>query len=249
MTQTDTRTLPIAIRNQLDALLADFMANQYQPSRLLAFRRPGAGARWTLFYALGYLAKADGRVTENDIQYAENLIRGLGLSARARRKAIRRFQKGRDASHLSPPKLALYRLVSPWRQPTSLLIGLCLCHGAQLHGPPGKPRRYRCEDAFDRLGLPLATVDRIFRLYREHVWVGEPPPQPETLQDAYDILGVNARENFSEIKRAYRRKVSRYHPDKLGNDLSATEQARARDQLLRLQQAWEVVKRRDRLIR
>ncbi len=43
--------------------------------------------------------------------------------------------------------------------------------------------------------------------------------------------------------------MSRYHPDKLGDNLTPVEQARARDQLLRLQQAWEVVKRRERVTR
>lgn len=249
MSASDQHSLPALTRAHLEELLSDFLANGHQPTKMIAHHSIGRGARQALFYCLGYVAKADGRITENDIRYAENLMAGLRLSSRARRKAIRRFHQGRDSTTLSPLKLAWLRLLAPWRRRTNLLIGLCRCHGAQIEGKPDHPRRYRCEDAFYRLGLPLAAMDRIYRVYREEVWVAEPPPKPETLQDAYRIIGVSASVSFADIKRAYRREVSRYHPDKLGNNLTPAEQARARDQLLRLQQAWEVVKRRERVTR
>lgn len=249
MSSSDPQNLPTRTRAQLEEVLSDFIASEHRPSKLIRRQRLGRGARHALFYCLGYLAKADGRVTESDIRYAENLMQGLQLSSRARRQTIRHFQQGRDAVQLSALRLAGFRLLGPWRSRINLLIGLCLCHGAQLFGAPERPRRYRCEDAFYRLGLPLGVLDRIFRLYREQVWISEPPPKPETLQDAYRILGVQSADSFTDMKRAYRREVSRYHPDKLDNDLPPTEQARARDQLLRLQQAWEVIKRRERVSR
>lgn len=249
MSERDPQNLPEHTRASLDELLSAFITSRYRPSELVSRQRMGRGARHALFYCLGYLARADGRVTESDIRYAENLMSGLALSPKARRKAIRRFHQGRDATELSPLRLTGFRLLGPWQTSTSLLIGLCLCHGAQLFGAPGRPRRYRCEDAFYRLGLPMAAMDRIFRLYRQDVWISDPPPKPETLQDAYQILGVRSGDSFSHIKRSYRRQVSRYHPDKLGDNLAPAEQARARDQLLRLQQAWEVIKRRERLSR
>lgn len=249
MSGSDLKTLPPRTRAHLEELLSDFIASRHQPTQMIPRHSLGRGARQALFYCLGYIAKAEGRVTQNDIRYAENLMTAMQLTPRARRKAIRRFHQGRDSSDLSPMKLAWLRALSPWRQRTNLFIGLCLCHGAQLHGTPERPRSYRCEDAFCRLGLPLAAIDRIYRVYRDDVWMAEPPPKPESLQDAYYILGVDEAVSFADIKRAYRREVSRYHPDKLGDGLTATEEARARDQLLRLQQAWDVIKRRERATR
>ena len=249
MSGSDQQGLPAHTRALLEELLSDFIAGNHQPTRMVARHTLGRGARQALFYCLGYIAKADGRVTEHDIRYAENLMDSLKLPSRARRKTIRRFHQGRDSADLSPLRMLWFRLLAPWRQRTNLLIGLCLCHGAQLHGIPARPRRYRCEDAFCRLGLPLAAIYRIHRVYREDVWMAEPPPKPESLQDAYRILGVDASISFTEMKRAYRREVARYHPDKLGEGLSPAEQTRARDQLLRLQQAWEVIKRRERVTR
>lgn len=249
MSASDPQHLPPRTRARLEEMLADFIACGHQPSKLIRRQRLGRGARHALFYCLGYLAKADGRITESDIRFAENLMQGLQLAPGARRRAIRRFHQGRDAVELSALRLTGFRLLGPWRSNTNLLLGLCLCHGAQLFGAPERPRRYRCEDAFYRLGLPLGVLDRIFRHYREQVWISEPPPKPESLQDAYHILGVQSADSFTDMKRAYRREVSRYHPDKLGNNLPPAEEARARDQLLRLQQAWEVIKRRERVSR
>lgn len=249
MSENDHDILPPQTQALLEELLSGFMACRYRPSELVSRYAMGRGARNALFYCLGYLAKADGRVTESDIRFAQHLMTGLALSPRQRRKAIRRFHQGRDTASLSTLKLASFRLMGPWSRRTSLLMGLCFCHCAQLFGQPDKPRRYRCEDAFYQLGLPLAAMDRMFRLYRQEVWTSAPPPKPETLQEAHDILGVQAGDSFIHIKRRYRKEVSRYHPDKLGNDLTESEQARARDQLLRLQQAWDVIKRRERLSR
>ncbi|WP_167812583.1 DnaJ domain-containing protein [Marinobacter daqiaonensis] len=249
MSGREPQALSSGLRDRLDELLAEFDGHHHQPSKLLAEHTLSRGGRRILFFCLGYIAKADGRVTESDIRYAENLMVGLELSGKTRRQAIRHFQQGRDCTDLPGIRLVLWRLLGRTHLRKRLLIGLCLFHGAQLPGPPRKPRRYRCEDAFFRLELPMAAIDYLSRWYREHVWISEPPPKPETLQDAYRILGVDARTSFAEIKRAYRREVSRYHPDKLGQDLSPPEQVRARDQLLRLQQAWDVIKRRDRLTR
>ena len=249
MSGRDPQTLPPRTEAQLDELLAGFVACRHRPGELVSRHRVGRGARNALFYCLGYLSRADGRVTEKDIHFAEQLMTGLALAPGQRRKAIRRFHQGRDSAELSGLKLAGFRLQGPWPQRTSLLIGLCLCHGAQLFGAPEKTRRYRCEDGFYQLGLPLTAMDRIFRVYRQEVWIAPAPPKPETLRDAYHILGVEAGDSFFHMKQCYRREVSRYHPDKLRDDLTAAEQAHARDQLLRLQQAWEVVKRRERLTR
>ena len=46
------------------------------------------------------------------------------------------------------------------------------------------------------------------------------------------------------IKRAYRKKVSECHPDKLAQQqISARDQNLAKERLLYYQQAWELIKR------
>src|SRR6218665_701799 len=48
----------------------------------------------TVFLLLGHLAKADGRVSETEIQLTESLMGKMGLTPEHRREAIRLFKLG-----------------------------------------------------------------------------------------------------------------------------------------------------------
>jgi DnaJ like chaperone protein len=52
-----------------------------------------------LFETMGHLAKADGRVTEDEIRAARALMHRLGLGPAEIRKAINWFESGKDASY------------------------------------------------------------------------------------------------------------------------------------------------------
>ena len=86
-----------------------------------------------------------------------------------------------------------------------------------MQGRPEKPRRYRCEDAIDQMGLPIRVSDDILDSYASKVWITEPEsqPRPSTFEQACQVLGVTRRDSREVIKRAYRKKVSECHPDKL----------------------------------
>lgn len=243
---SSSASLSPARKDRLYSLLATLADQQYQPDRLLARRPFWPGSRKLLFYCLGYIARADGRVTEQDIRYAESLMSALELNGRARRAAIARFHRGRDSKTLSALQAPGARLLQPFRPDSSMMLALCLCHGTQIRGRPSTSRRHRCEDAFEQMGLPFEIMDEIFDCYAREVWLDNLPPQPRSYDDACRVLKVSSTESFDSIKRAYRREVSKVHPDKLDSGLSSAQQALARDQLLRLQQAWELIRHRQR---
>lgn len=242
-------TAPVSLPSPLDAsyddLVTRLVKHGYQPGPVLTETGLPAHARRHLFFLLGYLAKADGRVTEKDIGYAESLIRALALTPGQRKRAIKRFQQGKQCSQLSRWQAWRLRLNWRWRPEAVVVIALCLCHGAQLLGLPSKQRRYRCEDAVDALGLDAGLVAEVLDSYGNQGGQqnAERFPPPQTYQDACRILGVGRRDSLTLIKQTYRKQVSRCHPDKLARDLPPRELAYAKERLLRYQQAWEVVQR------
>lgn len=243
------RTLPAAVEAALARVLGKLGEAGHKADALV--RTTGLPGRYhkPLFFFLGHIAKGDGRVTEADIQYAERLINALSLSARQRRKAIDQFQQGKNASQLPLHRGLLLRLQVSLAPASAIIAAVCLCHGAQIHGHPGKNRRYRCEDSIASLGLPVAIADDIFESYASKVWAQSATlmHRPTTYEDACLILGVTRRDSLNEIKRNYRKKVSACHPDKLAQQkLTPTEKALAKDRLLRYQQAWELIKKRHR---
>ncbi|WP_166263421.1 molecular chaperone DjlA [Marinobacter caseinilyticus] len=228
------------------ALLDKLNACNHQAHHLVARGRLPRWCLRSLFYFLGYVAKAEGRVTPADIEFAESLIKSLHLSKRQRRKAIEQFQQGKQASALSFWRALRLRITHRWWPAPALQIVFCLCHASQLLGQPGKPRRYRCEDAIDHMGLPTHILEEVLNSYARKVWIARPElqPLPDTYEQACKLLGVSTREAFEKMKQAYRRRVSECHPDKLDRTLGETELALAKERLLRYQTAWELIKRR-----
>lgn len=245
--KTPEYSLPARMETEFSSLLRELSACGHQASELMVRTRLPGWCRGSLFFFLGYIAKSEGRVTQKDIGFAETLIRALRLSKRQRRKAIEQFQNGKNADAI-PRTRALRLRISHWLWPSpSLRVAICICHAAQLFGRPAKHRRYRCEDAIDQMGLPIGISDDILDSYASKVWITEPEaqPKPSTYEQALQLLGATRRDSRADIKRAYRKRVSECHPDKLAQqNLSPAELSRAKDLLLNYQQAWELVDRR-----
>ena len=241
--------MPARLESVFYELLGELNACGHQAATLLERTSLPGWSRRSLFYFLGYVAKAEGRVTETDIRFAESLMKALRLSSRQRRSAIEHFRQGKQAESIKRSRGLRLRMTQRAAPRPAIQIVLCLCHAAQLHGAPSKNRRYRCEDAIDRTGLPVDLMDIILDSYAQKVWITQPElkPAPTSYEQACKLLGVERSAPFDELKRAYRRRVSESHPDKLGKGLSEKEYALAKERLHRYQLAWELIKRREKV--
>lgn len=246
-TRSAQPALPPRMEAAFSGLLRKLTASDHQAHTLIGQTSLPRWCRRPMFFFLGYIAKAEGRVSEQDIGFAESLIKALGLSKRQRHKAISSFQKGK-ASEALPPLTGVTLRLSHRIWPTpALKMAICLCHAAQLKGRPSKPRRYRCEDTIDHIGMPISISEDIFDSYASRVWgdITSAPSTPVNLEQACALLGVTRRDPVATIKRAYRKKVSECHPDKLAQQqLTSAERALAKERLLAYQQAWELIRRR-----
>jgi preprotein translocase subunit Sec63 len=63
-----------------------------------------------------------------------------------------------------------------------------------------------------------------------------------TLDDAFRVLGIGPDASKEEIKRAYKERIAKNHPDKVSH-LSRELQEKAEELTLRLNRAYEVIKR------
>lgn len=169
------------------------------------------------FQLMGHVAKADGRVNEDEIAHTEEQMQRLGITGELRDQAIAHFQRGASPGFQPAPALAAFNQASQ-RQPSlrqtlmAFLVTLALADG-HLHQAEAQALR----SIAAQLGYTAAGFQALLQMLQAqrsfHSGAGA---QPEaSLAEAYAALGVPEDCTDRELKRAYRKQMSQNHPDKL----------------------------------
>lgn len=179
------------------------------------------------FLVMGYVAKADGRVSEAEIQVARNVMNRMGLNEQQRQRAIELFNEGKQANFNLDK--ALTELMQKCHQ-NKVLLHMFVeiqTQAAQADGHLSAAKQQVLQTICQRLGfapLNFSFFEDLFNFqqryqqhYQQHQQQGYRPRQTTqlNLQDAYTLLGIKETATDTEVKRAYRKQMSQHHPDKL----------------------------------
>lgn len=200
----------------------------------------------TTFEVMGHLAKSDGRVTEREIAAARALMDDFALSPESRQAAIEAYTRGKQIDYAWGSAVMALRRACIGRAD---LLGIFLeiqLRAAIAGSDLATPVRARLIRIAAMLGVDATTLTRLESELRAHARPAGGPTsrQPRlSLAEAYAVLGVSADVGERELERAYRRALSRHHPDKLQSrglpeSLLAHAAARTRDIL----EAWDVIR-------
>lgn len=199
----------------------------------------------TVFTLLGHMAKADGRISEAEIAQTEQVMAQMGLTAGHRREAIRLFKQGAEPG-FDPAHAVREFLAVCGRHPN--LVRLLLMYLVNLAAADG--RLERAEEEVLRqvalgLGMSAAAFDQLIRMIRaQGAFRGGAAAGGGSLDAAYEALGVSSDAGNSEIKRAYRRLMSEYHPDKLiGQGVPDDMVKEATERSQEIQAAYDTIKK------
>lgn len=211
----------------LGALLGAALGHQFDKgTRVAAEYGPGTQERvqtaffTATFSVMGHLAKADGRVSEDEITIARQAMAQMRLSPEMAHTAIKLFTEGKSGDFPLDDVLEQFRSECHGRRHLILMFVEIQLHAAYadgaMHAAEAKVLRRICE----HLGVPdaeFSNLDAIVRAAREFTGgAGTGAPAPATrLKHAYEVLGVSRDATDGEVKKAYRRLMNRHHPDKL----------------------------------
>ena len=173
----------------------------------------------TTFLLSGYVAKSDGRVSENEIKHTELVFDQMKLSVEQRARAIELFRQGAAGGFQIEPVLSGFLEVCGQQRQLqqTLLMFLVSLAMADRQIEPGELAAL--ERIAVTIGFGAARLEQLLRMAQaqEHFHGSEGyVAQPGTsLEDAYAALGVDGSVSDRELKQAYRRRISENHPDKL----------------------------------
>jgi DnaJ like chaperone protein len=209
----------------------------------------------TTFELMGHVAKSDGRVTEAEIDAARRLMHELNLGAREVSIAIACFRAGKSAAY--DAELGVERLREACGQRYDLLRAFMeLQLRAALAGnglsPPARAILTRVAERLGMSGLEFVYMEAATRARAAHAahrapgasaGAGRTAAGAGALAECYAELEVDADITDQEVTKAYRRQMSRHHPDKLvANGLPESMAQMAKEKTQRIQEAYEGIR-------
>lgn len=247
----------LVTRSLWGAVVGALIGQMIEQSRMFGFAPAGPAPGTpvsevffrTTFELMGHVAKSDGRVSEAEIDAARRLMQDLRLGPAEIAAAIACFQTGKSPAYDANFGVEALREACGLRYDLlSAFIELQLRAALAGNGisPPARGILMRAAERLGMSGLEFARMEAGVRARSAGGYAhgGRGPAAPErALAECYAELEVGAQASDAEVTKAYRRQMSRHHPDKLvANGLPESMAQWAKEKTQRIQEAYEAIR-------
>jgi DnaJ like chaperone protein len=202
------------------------------------------------FSVMGHIAKADGRVSPEEISLANRVMNEMALTSDMRATAINLFQQGKQTDFPLNDVLAqfykechrrtdLIRMFLEIQLQEAFADGILAVSEEKLLLHICSQLRISRYD-YERLKIQMRAQQR----FQGHSSYTKNTPQKTSIQDAYGVLGLTPSASKAEVKKAYRRLMSQNHPDKLvGKGLPEEMMRLAKEKTQKISKAYETIQK------
>ena len=222
----------------------------------------------TTFAVLGHLSKSKGRVTEEDIQLANQLMAQMKLDDAGRKLAQEAFRRGKEADFPIRQVIREFRIGCGQRADLLRMFLHVQVQAAfadsQLHEGEKEVLYVIAEElglsrmqfeqmiamemaarAFTQGGFYRQSQQGAYQQRGGYEYQQSSSYQQSsgpTLNDAYKVLGVSDTDDQQTVKRAYRRLMNEHHPDKLvAKGLPPEMMEMAKEKAQQIQAAYDLI--------
>lgn len=216
----------------------------------------------TTFAVLGHIAKAKGRVTEDDIHLARELMTRMRLDSRAQQLAQQAFTAGKESDFPLRQVLKEFRESCGQRKDLLRFFVEVQMQAALQDGTLDTNEQRILMTIAEGLGMSqmqfeqmlamLAAAQRFRSGYyqqgdyqQQGQYGGYQSSSAPSLNDAYKVLGVSENDDQNTVKRAYRKLMNEHHPDKLvSKGLPPEMMEVAKEKAQQIQAAYDLICKR-----
>lgn len=197
------------------------------------------------FSMMGHIAKADGQVTQKEIQVAEEIFNHMNFQPEQRKAAIELFNRGKE-DDFDPQEVLSQFKQECGRKITLIQMFMQIQLQAVYADGSKHPQEERVlKEICQALGYPSAMLSQLeAMLFSQQSSYKQSGPSANDISNAYSIMGLDKQASDAEIKKAYRRLMSQHHPDKLISKGLPEEMIKiATDKSQQIQKAYELIKK------
>lgn len=215
----------------------------------------------TTFAVMGHLSKSKGRVTEEDIRLAQRFMSRLNLDVQARRMAQEAFNRGKEVDFPIRQVIREFRAACG-RRPDLLRMFLDIqIQTALSDNHLDQNEKQLLGVIAQELGLSHMQFEQMMSMIyaaqqfasggqSQHGYQYQGAYQgqqsyrgsADSLGAAYKVLGSNENDDRTTVKRAYRKLMNEYHPDKLvAKGLPPEMMEIAKEKAQKIQAAYDMI--------
>ncbi|MDH5391727.1 MAG: co-chaperone DjlA [Gammaproteobacteria bacterium] len=234
--------LGIALGHQLDKAFGNIMLDPNFGSGKV--ERVQQAFFTATFSVMGHLAKADGRVSSDEIALARHVMAQMQLDEQQKQVAINLFNEGKQADFELDAALKQFRVECHRRHNLIHMFLEILISTAIADGEIDETEHQLLVHISAVMGVSAGAFEQLLRMVGAQQAYQQQGHSPvNRLQEAYDILGVEKAASDAEIKKAYRRLMNQHHPDKLvAKGLPEEMMKIATEKTQEIKQAYEHIK-------
>lgn len=206
----------------------------------------------TAFTLMGKIAKADGRVSEQEVAHVEQFMQQLNMSANHRKQAISYFKTGSTSDYKIESLIQEFNAATATSPNLKQMLMVYLLRVAVADGELHQNETTLIRSIAQQLGYSEQAFAQLMAMVQgQDQFAGGgyssrsgAYTSQNAIDAAYQALGVNKSNTDSEIKKAYRRLVREYHPDKLmGQGLPEAMIKEATERSQEIQTAYDLIKK------